>query len=397
MEHKGSLRAEEREDGAVWVLRFKATRASDGKRIERTRCIGPVENFPTKAQAFAEAERLKLYTIEPGSKQGRLTFKTLAEFSLQELQKKPTSTKRKRLAASTIEDRERIINKRLIPRFGELEALKIQPSRIKSWLESVQDKEDLVSTTVDKIRDVMTWVYKLAQANDLIPRTEEANPLNHVHINTTSEYEALLVTPQEAWAIICRMQPFERLLTVLVAVTGLRIGEVLALRWSNVDWGNGLIRVLSNYVRGVFGEPKSKASKRPVVLHPLVMGLLKTWRESTVYAGDQDFIFASERLHGRKPRVPNMLVEDHLRPAAKKVIEIPEGHRFGFHNLRHALSSYLVEIGTDPKTIQDMLRWQDPTMLMRVYAHSRMDKRREAQDKMVAAMGLNETTVHLIQ
>ena len=254
-----------------------------------------------------------------------------------------------------------------------------------------------MSTTVDKIRDVMTWVYKLAQANDLIPRTEEANPLNHVHINTTSEYEALLVTPQEAWAIICRMQPFERLLTVLVAVTGLRIGEVLALRWSNVDWGNGLIRVLSNYVRGVFGEPKSKASKRPVVLHPLVMGLLKTWRESTVYAGDQDFIFASERLHGRKPRVPNMLVEDHLRPAAKKVIEIPEGHRFGFHNLRHALSSYLVEIGTDPKTIQDMLRWQDPTMLMRVYAHSRMDKRREAQDKMVAAMGLNETTVHLIQ
>jgi hypothetical protein len=45
-----------------------------------------------------------------------------------------------------------------------------------------------------------------------------------------------------------------------------------------------------------------------------------------------------------------MLVEDHLRPAAKQVIEIPRGHRFGFHNLRHALSSFLVEIGTDPKT-----------------------------------------------
>lgn len=149
-----------------------------------------------------------------------------------------------------------------------------------------------------------------------------------------------VVTPPEAWAIICRMKVFERLLTVLVAVTGLRIGEVLALRWCNVDSDKGLVYVRSNFVRGVFGEPKSRASKKPVVLHPLVMGLLKDWRETTAYAGDQDFVFASERLHGKGPRVPNMLVEDHLKPAAKQVIEIPRGHRFGFHNLRHALTSF---------------------------------------------------------
>jgi len=300
-------------------------------------------------------------------------------------------------AASTIEDRERIINKRLIPRFGDLEALKIKPSVIRGWLEDGQDKEDLENPTMDKIRNVLRLVYVSAQANDLIPATSDANPLTHVHINTTSDYEALLVTPQEAWSIICRMKAFERLLTVIVAVTGLRIEEVLALRWINVDWDQGLIYVLSNFVRGVFGEPKSKASKRPVVLHPIVMSLLKTWRETTAYAADKDFIFASVRLKGRQPRVPNMLVEDHLRPAAIKVIQIPHGCRFGFHNLRHGLASFLVEVGTDPKTIQDSLRWADPSILLRTYAHSRLDKRREAQDKMVAAMGLNEATVHLIQ
>jgi integrase len=378
-------------------LRFKATRASDGKRVERSRVVGSVENFPTKAQGYKEAERLKLYTISPGSKQGKLTFKTLAEAYLQELNEKPKSAKRKPKAASTIEDRGRIINKRLIPRFGGKEALKIKPSEIKNWLEDVQDKEDLENPTIDKIRNVMHLIYVSAQANDLIPPTLEANPLNHVHINTTSEYEALLVTPREARAIICLMKAFERLLTVLIAVTGLRIGEVLALRWANVDWDMCLIYVLSNFVRGVFGEPKSRASKRPVVLHPIVMGLLKTWRETTAYAGDQDFVFASERLRGRGPRVPNMLVEDHLRPAAEQVIEIPRGHRFGFHNLRHGLASFLVEVGTDPKTIQDSLRWADPNILLRTYAHSRLDKRREAQDKMVAAMGLNASTVHLIQ
>ena len=52
--------------------------------------------------------------------------------------------------------------------------------------------------------------------------------------------------------------------------------------------------------------------------------------------------------------------------------------------------AFTVEIGTDSKTIQDMLRWADPSILLKVYAHSRMDKRMEAQAKMIDAMGLNE-------
>jgi len=395
-EHRGSLKVEERLGGAVWVLRFKTTRDCDHKRVERTRVIGRVEDFPTEAQAFAEAERLRLYTIEPGSKRGTLVFAILAEFYLQELKKVPESKKRRPKAASTVEDRERIIRKRLLPRFGEKEALKIKPPEIKGWLESVQDEEDLENSTVDKIRRVMHLVYSMAQANDLIPRTAEANPVKHVHIATTTEYEAILVTPQEAWNIIRRMKPFARLLTLLIAVTGLRIGEVLALRWKHVDWSKLRVRVTSNFVRGKFGEPKSAASKKPVVPHPLVMGLLQNWREATTYAEDEDFIFASARLKRKAPRVPNMLVQDHLRLAAEKVIEIPTGHRFGFHNLRHALASFLVEIGTDAKTIQDMLRWADPSILLKIYAHSRMDKRMEAQAKMIEAMGLNEETAQQI-
>ncbi len=100
----------------------------------------------------------------------------------------------------------------------------------------MQDDEDLENSTVDKIRRVMHLVYSMAQANDLIPRTVEANPVTHVHIATTTEYEAILVTPQQAWNVINRMQAFARLLTLLIAVTGLRIGEVLALRWKHVEW-----------------------------------------------------------------------------------------------------------------------------------------------------------------
>jgi hypothetical protein len=140
-EHRGSLKVEERLEGAVWVLRFKVTRVSDQKRVERTRVIGRVQDFPTEAQAFAEAERRRLYTIEPGSKRGNLTFAVLAEFYLQELKKVPESKKRKPKAASTIEDRERIIRKRLLPRFGKTEALKIKPSEIKGWWSRCRTKK----------------------------------------------------------------------------------------------------------------------------------------------------------------------------------------------------------------------------------------------------------------
>src|SRR5260370_8248014 len=103
------------------------------------------------------------------------------------------------------------------------------------------------------------------------------------------------------------------------------------------------------------------------------MGLLKNWRETTAYAGDEDFIFASARLKGKAPRVQNMLVEDHLRPAAKQLVEIPDGHRFGFHNLRHPLTSFLVEIGTDSKPIQDISRCAHPPLLPTSTAHSPLD------------------------
>jgi len=60
--------------------------------------------------------------------------------------------------------------------------------------------------------------------------------------------------------------PPERLLTVVVAATGFRIGEVLGPRWHNVDAARSLIQALHGYVRGKIGPPKSAASKKPVVL-----------------------------------------------------------------------------------------------------------------------------------
>jgi site-specific recombinase XerD len=87
-------------------------------------------------------------------------------------------------------------------------------------------------------------------------------------------------------------------------------------------------------------------------------------------------------------RVANMLVEDHLRPAAVKAGALKEGEkvRFGFHNLRHSPESFLVRKGTDIKAVQKMLRHSDVSATVGIYAHSMSGDRLAAQDDMLAAM-----------
>lgn len=103
---------------------------------------------------------------------------------------------------------------------------------------------------------------------------------------------------------------------------------------------------------------------------PLLAGFLKEWQRETLYAAPTDWVFASIKEKGRIPRVGNMLVSDYLRPAAVKagVLRVTEDgrvydasgspvKRFGFHNLRHSLSTALLtEEREDLRTVQDMMR-----------------------------------------
>src|SRR5207245_8065604 len=68
-----------------------------------------------------------------------------------------------------------------------------------------------------------------AQRHGLIPRTEDANPMRWVRCKTTSDYEAIILTPEQAFGLVKGFPPLERTLTLLAAATGLRISECLGL------------------------------------------------------------------------------------------------------------------------------------------------------------------------
>jgi integrase len=167
-----------------------------------------------------------------------------------------------------------------------------------------------------------------------------------------------------------------RVLVLADAATGLRVSEILALRWSDIDKAHSCIRVTRAYVYGKFGPPKSKASKKPVPLHSLLATALDDWRKETPYSTDDDFVFPSMRLKGKKPPRANMLVADHLQPAARKAgITGP----VGFHTLRRTLASALVENGSDVRLVQELLRHSNPVITLDAYARSTTPAKIEAQ------------------
>ena len=123
------------------------------------------------------------------------------------------------------------------------------------------------------MRRVMSLVYRHSQCYGLIPRNQESNPLRFVRC----EYEAMILTPEQAYAVLLNLREPERPLTLLAAGTGLRISECLGLQWQDVTFAEAVIQVRRTWTCGQVGWPKSKASKGPVPPHPLLAEFMFRW------------------------------------------------------------------------------------------------------------------------
>jgi len=370
------------------MLRYFVTRPSDARRVEHKAAVGLVRDFPAESAAWAEVEKQHLQTqINQSDFKGRVTFADLAQHYMRyELGEQAEAVDPK--SHTTIAGYKRILKNRCLDRWGKRIALSMEPLEIEQWLRAIKREEQLENPTLDKTRRVMSLVFKHGQRYGLIPRSEESNPLRFVRCKTTSNYEAMILTPQQAFAILVQLKEPERTLTLLAASTGLRISECLGLQWQDVSFSDSTICVRRTWTCGRIGVPKSKASQAPVPLHPLLAEFMQEWRNATPHSQPESWVFASFKLKGRQPRTANMLVEDHLKPAAVKAGVLKEGEkvRFGFHNLRHSLASFLVRSKTDPKTVQALLRHSDVKTTLQLYAHSVSEDRMAAQGEMLEAI-----------
>jgi len=134
----------------------------------------------------------------------------------------------------------------------------------------------------------------------------------------------------------------------------------------DIDWKKLKISVRRDWVDGELGRAKSRASKAAVEMLETLAALLQGWRQETRYSKESHFLFPSFKLHGKQPRLGSMIGQDYITldlPRLPGVI--PEDcPRFGFHNLRHGLSTFLIDIGHDPLVVQRMLRQPQVDMTM---------------------------------
>src|ERR1700758_1498548 len=144
-------------------------------------------------------------------------------------------------AHTTIKGYERVLRNRLLPRWGNRIALGIEPLEVEQWLRALKKEGHLANPTLDKIRRVMSLVYKHSQRYGLIPRNQESNPMRFVRCKTTTEYEAMILTPERAYAVLLNLREPERTLTLLAAGTDLRISECLGVQWQDVSFADAMI------------------------------------------------------------------------------------------------------------------------------------------------------------
>lgn len=147
----------------------------------------------------------------------------------------------------------------------------------------------------------MKLVFDHAIRYRLLPIRKEDNPMVSVRCRTTSDYEALTITPQQAFSIWQKLPQVESLLVLLAASTGLRISECLGLQWANVDFTRGRIYIRKTWTQCGVGDPKTKASRATVPLHPLVSECMRQWQADTMYAQAGTGFLPAIACEGRSP------------------------------------------------------------------------------------------------
>ena len=143
----------------------------------------------------------------------------------------------------------------------------------------------------------------------------------------------------------------QRALYLAAVMTGMRQGELLALRWQDVDWSAQRIRVTRNYVRGQFGTPKSRRG-RSVPLADRLGGELDRLYKSSAFVADDDLVFGN-------PRTGKPLNGHALTKTFQLALKAANVRQVRFHDLRHTFGTRMAAAGVPMRTLQEWMGHRD--------------------------------------
>jgi len=371
---QGSVQREKRRKGPdIWIFRWCET-GPDGTSKYRKAQVGSVLSYTTEASALKAAQALRIDANQqtPQAEGGPSTIAELiAHYRLKEL----AGDDQGRKAFSTRAAYECYLKTWVIPRWGDHRLDQVKPVAVEEWLGGIKRAKG----TKAKIRNLMSALFHHAMRYEWVDR----NPIKLVRQSAKREKVPDILELSELQLLLSKLSVRERTLALLDAATGLRVSELLALRWDDIDFENLEIRVTEAIWHQVVGDCKTEASAKPVPMDIYMAEDLLRWRRLSPYPMASDWVFASPTMRGKQPYWPDNLMKRYIKPVARKA---GINKNIGWHTFRHSFGTLLKANGEDVKTVQELLRHANSRITLDVYTQAVNSHKRAAQSKVVRMM-----------
>lgn len=332
----------------------------------RSKVIGTLREFPTKAMAWRAADPLRKPLTQSGSNSGRLpTVRELVE------QYRSEKMPRRRM---TRQGYNTWLNQYIIPKWGDRTIQELQARPVDLWLQSLP----LAPKSKTHIRGLIRvlWDFSMWRTDVATQR----NPMELVTIKgaTKRMKKPRSLTVEEFRKLFEQLEEPFRTMVIVCLCFGLRISECLALKWSDVDWLNCMLGVERGIVHQVVDDVKTTASQRLMHIDDQVLDVLKVWKQQTQFSASEDWMFASPAQIGRLPfSYPGV-----WRALARASARAGIGH-LSSHTFRHTHRSWLDAVGTPVGIQQQLMRHADIRTTMNVYGTAGAAEMKQAHGKIV--------------
>jgi integrase len=361
--------------GRLWTQTDRSGRESwyaswwaGGVRVKRK--LGPARtpggsNGLTRTQAEAEL-RKKIETVKVIASADRKTVATAGELYVEHLEH---VMERKR---TTVADYRGYLQRHLVPFFGDRPLERIDWQRVEAYLKA-KKQQGLSSKTVCNHLNFLHGLFAFAVKRGWaienpvarVDRPKAGRSVDRPKAGRSSHRRIRFLTNEQLEAVLRavpddELGPLERAIYLTAALTGLRMGELLGLRWCDVDWGARRVRVAESFTRGQFDSPKSNRG-RSVPLADRLAGELERHFQRSHFQRDRDLVFAH-------PATGNPYDPSKLRKRFGQALERADVPTITFHELRHTFGTRMAAAGAPLRTIQHWMGHADQSTT-EIYAH----------------------------
>jgi len=269
------------------------------------------------------------------------------------------------------------------PMWGEKLITDLQPRIVQLWLESLP----LAPKTRGHLRELLHRLVDYAMWGGSIP--VGTNPISLVTVRGCSKRQKQphSLKVEEFHALLRHLREPFNTMALLQVCLGLRVSEVLALRWKDVDWIGSKISVEHGIVNQHLDTVKTEGSRKTMILDARLLSVLSACKQSAEFRDAEDWIFASPVKLGRLP----FSYTGYQRILRNAAMEAGLG-KLGTHSFRHTYRSWLDAVGTAITVQQKLMRHSDIQTTINTYGDVVTDEMKQAGSK-VAGLALDSRVI----